>query len=192
MSFCNRDAPHIWLKGEKPMNEMKPEDVMRALECCLDFECTECPMNYEDCEEREFEYLVRQSLPMLKALIREKDAEIKELTDDNKWSAKRIIETDKLVSLLKAENERLTKERDEARSDCAVAEQNHYECKEELETARADAITEFAERLKQCTECMGECTVDNPLAETYSVVREEYIEEIAKELKGETDGKSDL
>jgi hypothetical protein len=61
------------------MNELKPEDVIKALECCLDFECTECPMNYEDCEEREFEYLVRQSLPMLKALIREKDAEIERL-----------------------------------------------------------------------------------------------------------------
>jgi hypothetical protein len=54
-----------------------------------------------------------------------------------------------------------------------------------VKQARAEAITEFAERLKQYTECMGECTVDNPLMETHSVVREKYIDQIAKEMKGE-------
>jgi hypothetical protein len=141
------------------MNELKPEDVMKALECCLDFECTECPMNYEDCEEREFEYLVRQSLPMLKALLREKDAEIERLRDLLKETAEY--------------NEAWVKDNGDLRK--------------ALKTARADAITEFAERLKQCTECMGECTVDNPLAETYSVVREEYIDQITKEMKEENE-----
>jgi hypothetical protein len=155
------------------MNELKPKDVMRALAWyeVVGKNIGSVTIPYDE-------------LQAIATLLREKDAEIKELTDDNKWSAKRIIETDKLVSLLKAENERLTKERDEARSDCAVAEQNHYECKEELETARSEAITEFAERLfetKFRMESGGEYYI-------YA----ENIDTIAKELKGETDGKIDL
>lgn len=37
-----------------------------------------------------------------------------------------------------AEIERLTKERDEARTDCAVAEQLHYVCKKELEEMKGE------------------------------------------------------
>jgi hypothetical protein len=187
------------------MNKLKPEDVMRALEICAKpysqdkFQnCKTCPYWLRDCDKEFISDVI--------ALLREKDAEI----------------------------ERLTKERDDARRDCAIAEQLHYECKMELEEmsddildsvraerdrykaesdqyqsamlkaqavcvemgklnqveiakARAEAITEFAERLKQCTECMGECTVDNPLAETYSVVREEYIDQITKEMKEENE-----
>lgn len=67
-----------------------------------------------------------------------------------------------LIQRLKAENERLTAERDEARRDCAVAERNHALAVEErvanvkgfteqLATARADAVRVFAERAKAHT-----------------------------------------
>lgn len=164
------------------MNELKPEDVMRALECCdrgssCRCDCDNCP--YYRCDVPCKDKVHTDAL----ALLREKDAEIKELTDDNKWSAKRIIETDKLVSLLKAEVERLTKERDDARSDCAVAEQNHYECKKELETTRSEAITEFAGMLKEAVKHIPWC--DYPQVHR-------CIDEIAEKMKGEEDGNLDL
>jgi hypothetical protein len=60
------------------MNELKPEDVMRALECCASPTqiCKECPMPQEvkdDC--RCMETISRNTL----ALLREKDAEIERL-----------------------------------------------------------------------------------------------------------------
>jgi hypothetical protein len=57
------------------MNELKPEDVMRALECCREdlHMCSVCPLN----EHNDFcqEDLHRSAL----ALLREKDAEIERL-----------------------------------------------------------------------------------------------------------------
>ena len=62
------------------MNELKPEDVMRALECCKKGtleECEKCPrqaipsVTYEECMED----LISSAL----ALLREKDAEIERL-----------------------------------------------------------------------------------------------------------------
>lgn len=56
------------------MNEMKPEDVMKALECCADFnpKCMECPMDFggEGCITLDQHAL---------ALLREKDAVIERL-----------------------------------------------------------------------------------------------------------------
>lgn len=135
------------------MNELKPEDVMRALECCIEVDCGSiaiCPRreNYKN------EYICSANLKKdALALLREKDAEIERLKKANQNFAE--LENGYIVTGYK--------------------------------NIRAEAITEFVERLQQCTECMGECTVDNPLAETYSVVREEYIDQIAKEMKGETE-----
>ena len=59
----------------KPMNELKPEDVMRALEHCAKHhinECKKCPYrNHNHC----FGTLLADAL----ALLREKDAEIERL-----------------------------------------------------------------------------------------------------------------
>lgn len=177
------------------MNELKPEDVMKALEICADRTqtCYNCPYT-DHCNDAHKDALT---------LLREKDAEI----------------------------ERLTKERDDARSDCAIAEQLHYECKRELEemsddildsvraerdrykaeceqyqsaflkahndaeqerfqckniceptyknlleTARAEAIDEFAERLKEAVKYIPWCE--------YPPVHN-CIDQIAKEMKGE-------
>ena len=77
-------------KGAKPMNELKPEDVMRALECCLqadgapDCYKLKCPARlgnglcfYEiDCEFNSEEEALKKMLADALALLREKDAEI--------------------------------------------------------------------------------------------------------------------
>ena len=58
------------------MNEMKPEDVMRALEHCANYKrqevsCIGCPL-YKKCDVNTLEGLAL-------ALLREKDARIEEL-----------------------------------------------------------------------------------------------------------------
>ena len=58
------------------MNELKPEDVMRALECCtINQSCDGCPMFGEEPEADCNYYVMSCAL----ALLREKDAEIERL-----------------------------------------------------------------------------------------------------------------
>ncbi len=102
-------------------------------------------------------------------IIKEIKSLIKALKDNNGWWENEgrggwfnysILE-DALTVIQRqnAEIDRLTAERDEARRDCAVAERNHALAVEErvanvkgfteqLKTARADAVREFAERLE--------------------------------------------
>ena len=58
------------------MNEMKPEDVMRALECCASGTggdaCNGCPFNERNVCDNDMNALEKAAL----ALLREKDAEI--------------------------------------------------------------------------------------------------------------------
>lgn len=156
------------------MNELKPEDVMRALECHSgDGDCFKvCPYFTSVYDESCLKNLVRDAL----ALLREKDATLE-------MCAEVIKRQDKELAKKDAEIERLNKERDDARRDCAVAEQNHYECKKELETARAEAITEFAGMLKEAVKYIPWC--DYPQVHR-------CIDEIAEKMKGEEDGNLDL
>ena len=155
------------------MDELKPEDVMRALEFCnFNAECDDCPY-VGRCWDLNIDAL---------ALLREKDAEIKELTDDNKWSAKRIIETDKLVSLLKAEVERLNTELKAMRG-AAISLKMHYE------SARADAKAEAA-----ATFLARSIAKMKERGELKPFVLVEDLYKIAKEFKegGENDGKKGI
>jgi hypothetical protein len=106
--------------GEKPMNELKPEDVMRALECCHQpvYSCEDCPYfgttkGNVACSER----LAKDAL----ALLREKDAEIERLKHQISIYHKMIDISESKFEML----DFLTKK------------------------ARAEAITEFAERVKK-------------------------------------------
>jgi exonuclease VII large subunit len=134
------------------MNEMKPEDVMRALECCAEEHCGEwCPFYYETpCEA----YLAKAAL----ALLREKDAEIERLKEQQK----RIDEGfDEVIRASAQEVE---------------GWKRHFESYYETtkETIRAEAITEFAERIVKAIH------PEYPL----SVCQ---VYQIAKELKGAND-----
>ena len=67
------------------MNEMKPEDVMRALECHKNgFDCYQCPMQPCRCED----VLIENAL----ALLREKDAEIERLITLNSQLEAKVFE----------------------------------------------------------------------------------------------------
>lgn len=142
------------------MNELKPEDVMRALEYCgVGVElriCTkECPYfsipldDTEDC----CDVLCRDAL----ALLREKDAEIERLTA---YNANLIC----------------------ANTDITNRHKDYVEDAERI--ARADAITEFAERLKKKR---LKAVWDGELRK-FSGVYLEDIDQIAEELKGENNG----
>ena len=116
------------------MNEMKPEDVMRALEHCANYKsqevsCIGCPL-YGKCDVNILEGLAL-------ALLREKDAEIERL---------------------KAEVNRLDALSDEMGGDIDCKLKYIYELEDKLKAEkadvmyfkdqiRADAITEFAEKI---------------------------------------------
>jgi tRNA U34 5-carboxymethylaminomethyl modifying enzyme MnmG/GidA len=139
------------------MNELKPEDVMKALECCTrgrkhkdDRPCLECPYNFCNIvggtDERQVSgtcqgWMMKDAL----ALLREKDAEIERL--------KAIPE-----QLHKEMSDRMTEE---------VKTATKYAKK----IARAEAITEFENRLIKYYDALKSGLV------AY------HIKEVAKELK---------
>ena len=61
------------------------------------------------------------------------------------------------IETLRAENEKLRKERDEARVDCAVAEKNHANCAADLArvTAERDAAVEAVKNMAEYIVCAG-------------------------------------
>ncbi len=136
------------------MNELKPEDVMRALELKVqrhlmpnvDIDGT---VKVEDAERWFLRLLKEELAPYVASILREKDAEI----------------------------ERLTQERDDARRDCAVAEQNHYECKKELEEMSDDILDSVrAERDRYKAE--------SEQYQTEMLKRSEEIERVEKDFWG--------
>ena len=152
------------------MNEMKPEDVMRALDILdkMDFFqgqragrelWNEKPFEVQEQDIADFS----QGIEFVKNIIADADAlalirklkkQIRELEGDvenfksiaeyqqncNVKRYHKLQEKDDQLAEKDAEIERMTKERDDARRDCAIAEQNHYECKKELEEMSDDIL----------------------------------------------------
>jgi hypothetical protein len=125
--------------GEKPMNEMKPEDVMRALELCKSFRdlhaCDVCP--YFRAELADDESCTNRMVQDALALLREKDADIE---------------------VLGAELSRYTEN---------VARM--------VETARSEAITELAEKIK--------CFYNNLPGKTVGGSVAYHVDQIVKEMR---------
>ena len=135
-------------------NELKPEDVMRALECCIKRErentskyCDNCPSAYANYGDEVMCCLDGMYASAI-ALLREKDAEIERL---HRVSAET---NDRNFRLLEA-----TKKSCEARINLAIRE----------------AITEFAERLKTFYKHLPGNTVGGAV--------EYHIDQIAKDMK---------
>lgn len=140
------------------MNELKPEDVMMALECCACGDCADdkCPLfDWGDLNDECKDKLIANSLALLRDQfvdLDKKDAEIE------RWKAE-YDSFEEINEMWVEENNRL---------------------KEAIKIARAEAITEFAERLiKNC---------DAP----HWCVWMSEIDDMAKEMKGEEDGNLDL
>lgn len=119
------------------MNELKPEDVMRALEChsLADIStCDDCPY----CDISEQGYCGCDMAKDALALLRENDAEIEKLK--NSISFQVVMPDEKL---------------EEIKAECLARVEL------DINAIRAKAITEFAERLK-AHECLPEYPWDEP------------------------------
>jgi hypothetical protein len=146
------------------MNELKPEDVMRALDICnaVEYNCEDCPYfgttkGNEGCSQ----FLMRDAL----ALLRDKDARIAMMVECIRRQDKELAEND-------AEIERLNK----ANQHFAELENGYIVTG--YKNIRAEAITEFAERLKEAVKNIPWCD--------YHPVHN-CIDQLAEKLKGETD-----
>ena len=158
------------------MNELKPEYVKMALECCSHYNadlCRECPIQ-ERCFN-EPNLLEREAL----ALLREKDALI-ELLQDDLFRAKNLYldllgeskEKDAEIERLKADNDML--------SDQIVARD------EISKTIRSEAITDFAEKFENSFDEI-ECFYFEEEHENFVSANKVlyFIDQIEKEMKGE-------
>ena len=175
------------------MNELKQENVKKALELCNTSRSDACKI----CPYHEFGALchTKRNADAL-ALLREKDARIKELEEaqgaeftcfvgeqhkvDHCPYGDEIVRLQKEVAEKDAEIERLTAYN--ANLICANTDitNRHKDYLEEAERiARADAITEFAERLKTFYKHLPGNTVGGAV--------EYHIDQIAKEMKGVKD-----
>lgn len=130
------------------MNEMKPEDVMRALECCVIqcAECRKCPMLHRK-DNRGTCYTELKRLAL--ALLRENDAKIAELQSIAEFqqssNMKRhfeLQEKDKQIKAKDAEIERL-------KNDLAISKKVSKRYMTSHKQVRTEVITEFAEKLKR-------------------------------------------
>lgn len=167
------------------MNELKPKDVVKALECCAVKDCIHCPNRTTRCKDALREYAL--------ALLREKDAEIKGLVDG--WS-KDQDRFEKVCAEKDAEIERLIKERDEARRDVGVAERNHHESEKEVErlkhilesyalqhgTARDKEYFLNKERHEAITEFVSRVLALNPFDKKFFVIGKGEIDRIAMDM----------
>lgn len=129
------------------MNELKPEDVMRALECCDGTlgGCERCP-NYKN----RFCCTIKENAL---ALLREKDAEIERL--EKHLDYKCVYGYD-----------------GEVMEFCVQGPCPHYNMEKQV---RAEAITEFAERLKKFYANLKGKTVGGSV--------EYHIDQIAGEMR---------
>ena len=151
------------------MNELKPEDVMKALECWASGNPCQ-----EECSILEHERgasCVRLTAGSALALLREKDATLEMCAETIERQDKELAQKDAEIERLTAYNANLIC----ANTDITNRHKDYVEDAERI--ARAEAITEFAERLKENFEL------------SYIIF---LIDKTAKEMKGETDGESDL
>lgn len=192
------------------MNELKPEDVMKALECCmLTNEQQEC--RCEECPLWETSVMVCQELLAYHALalLREKDARLEDLAQQcadiimecDKRDAERLGELMEKDAEIKGLVDGWSKDQDRFEKLCAEKDaeierltinMNAYgltaknlandfadyqaDVKMDIAAARAEAITEFAERLKKFYSHLGGKTVGGSV--------EYHIEQVKKEMLG--------
>ena len=195
------------------MNEMKAEDVMKALDL-FHQRILETKLA-EKIYEQEIMAIIYAKYLILKhqAKAREKDALIAELTQTNAKNTELIEELQlgwsedqervrKILDAKDEEIERLIKERDEARRDVGRAEKNHYESEKEVERLRhicrsyalrygtvrdqREAIKEIRdEAVKEFTEKVSKASVVFTDAEDCMVLATdvEKVFQIASEMK---------
>lgn len=160
------------------MNELKPEDVMMALECCANRSCEGCPF------ERPNEDCVSGLPKAAVALLREKDAGIAMMAEcierQDKELAKKGAEIERLKNSITFQVVMPDEKMEEIKAECLKRVEL------DIKAIKAEAITEFFDRV--CKE-----VAQTPNANEFFInAWKEKIEEIAKEMKGEKDGRKEI
>ena len=175
--------------------ELAEADVRKALECCIRQECMPCPNKERRTGITEcMECLMKDAL----AILREKDEIIEAAIAGQKTLQKSLAEKD-------AEIERLRKAKyiystvDYCADDLVKAQEEIERLKQEnkdlhdntdviiemVTIARAEAITEFAERVKASLNDVARWQMHGVEGE-YFIIGKSLIDKIAKEMKGES------
>lgn len=183
------------------------DDIIEALRCCSlngRNSCEACPLK-EECEESPLEsVLAKYTLEAVDKLMQENRVLTEQRNTYREYAlqmhamvegikikvdegydfsvAKHAAEMDmwRCVAAekqaLQDQNKRLIADTDELYKEMVerIAEERKIERKLTLRRVHAN--------LQRYTESVGECTTDNPLAETYSVVREEDIDQVINEM----------
>lgn len=152
------------------MNEMKPEDVMRALECCRDNDvedtceyCKECPANYVRLFTEEGDCLYDVYTAAIE-MIRKMKSTLEQ------WEA----DFNTYESMLYSKDAEIEKQKALKK----IATDNNHQC---YGLGYEDGITEFAERLtgrfNLCPHAMySESTVHEVIAHIAKEMKEKYNE----------------
>lgn len=114
------------------MNELKPEYVMKDMEQYVHCANIMGSATLSKDEMNAIFALLRE----MKKQIRELDADVENYKSIAEYQQNCNVKRYHIIKEKDAEIERLTKERDDARRDCAVAEKNHHECAKEVERYR--------------------------------------------------------
>ena len=118
-------------------NKLTDREIVKALECCGEMECSKCPMNYDDCEERDFDNLVKRAIPIFNRLQAENERLRKELETEKNQVIRLESQIGRLLSMNQAKLDTIHD----------LQEENNW-YNETLNTTKAEAYKEFAERLK--------------------------------------------
>lgn len=183
------------------------DDIIKALSCCslLGSEsCSGCPLEEECTDSPLASVIAERSLELIKDLLH-KNEELTEQRDTFKEYALKmqaLVENIKIKEnegyefsaakyaaemdmwrvvaaekrALQDQNKRLIADTEELYKEMVerIAEERKIERKLTLRRVHANLL--------RYTEHVGECTTDDPLAETYSVVREEDIDQVINEM----------
>ena len=158
---------------------MTDKDIIKALKIHADNEadCSGCPIYHSDTGETCAYELAQNALDLINRLQERKEYyknNRNEYQDKVMFISKQCDELQEENSRQKAEVERLK------RSEEGINKIIDNLCN--IQTARAEAITEFAERLKEKMNDVAKCSF---CGKTYFVIGEPFIDQIAKEMKGE-------
>lgn len=190
------------------MNELKPEDVTRALELHIQRHLmpnvdVDGTVSVEDAERWFLKLLKEQLAPYISALLREKDARIMKLEltlqgvmwSVDKWLDEADYDQDQVKRAIKMREKtlRIVEEKDaeieRLQNGLAISKKETKRYITSYKQTHAEAIREFAERLKaQAIPVTGGRGFEGVNRMATNLL----IDKIAKEMKGETDGKTDL
>ncbi len=156
------------------MNELKHEDVMRALELKVqrhlmpnvDIDGT---VSVEDAERWFLKLLKEELAPYVSALLREKDALIEDYRQELGRARVALNDANVEIERLKAENAVYVNGVEK------VAENYHRQ-------GRAEAITEFANRMKASLNDVARWQMHG-VEDEYFIIGKSLIDQIAKEMK---------